>query len=150
LGAGQEYIIFDVVERSIKAKGIQRFGNIITHSITLDNTAKMALSKAFLFSVLPLVAYATDASNRCLRCIVPISVTTSAISLNLKPFANSIESTQHLVDSTSQTNYSSSIIGSEKLINKTYDIAIEYCPAEGQPEKDIIQVLTHGAGFDRS
>jgi hypothetical protein len=78
---------------------------------------------------------------------MPVSLSVSQF--NFPEFNSSYESTAFLTTFVSQTANLSSLIGGYSEIDRSFNIHFEYC----EPEKGsngVVQVLSHGVGFDRS
>ncbi|KAL2800615.1 Alpha/Beta hydrolase protein [Aspergillus keveii] len=109
----------------------------------------MALST--LLSLLALLPAALAIKPRCFEFDHPVHVSLTVPTFNVPKFSNSYESTAFLTASVSRNANLSSLVTGEVKIDRAFKIHFQYC----EPEKctrapDVLQVLSHGVGFDRS
>lgn len=86
---------------------------------------------------------------RCFEFDVPIHVSSSVAQFNFPEFKSSYESTAFLNAFVSRTVNPSSLVGDQLEIDRSH---FERCEPElqrGGPN-GVVQVLSHGVGFDRS
>ncbi|KUL89193.1 hypothetical protein ZTR_03826 [Talaromyces verruculosus] len=87
----------------------------------------------------------------CFDFDLPIQVSTAITNFTVPPFQNNLESTSLLVNSVARTANVQHLVAGEVNINQSYKINFRYCePNRDVSQNGIIQVLTHGLGFDKS
>lgn len=85
----------------------------------------------------------------CFEFDLPIHVSLSVPRFNFPEFKSSFESTAFLAASVSRTVNVTSFIGDQLDIDQSFKIHFQYCePGEGS--NGVVQVLSHGVGFDKS
>ncbi|KAL2835665.1 Alpha/Beta hydrolase protein [Aspergillus pseudoustus] len=87
----------------------------------------------------------------CFDFNLPVQVTVPITKFSVSPFHNNSESTSLLVNSVARTANVQNLVAGEANINRAYNINFRYCePGRGVLRNGIVQVLTHGLGFDKS
>ena len=90
----------------------------------------------------------------CTNITVPVDLSARNGVFNVKAPQNNIEVTNFILDNTQQgTNYSATVLEEYKTVSGHYELAATYCvPGDGHSSErpKILQILTHGIGFDRS
>ncbi|KAJ5890618.1 uncharacterized protein N7473_006846 [Penicillium subrubescens] len=98
-----------------------------------------------------LVPLALAARPVCLDFSLPVQVSTAITKFTVSPFHNNSESTSLLVNSVARTANVQNLVAGEVNITRAYDINFRYCePNQGVSRNGIVQILTHGLGFDKS
>lgn len=95
---------------------------------------------------------ATVAAKTCQNITVPVTISARNGKFDAKALTtqNNIEVTNFILNLTQQgKNFTANVLQGYATISGTYNLATTYCaPDHGAP--DVIQLLTHGIGFDRS
>ncbi|KAJ0418381.1 Alpha/Beta hydrolase protein [Aspergillus carlsbadensis] len=106
------------------------------------------LSLLSIFALLP----ATLASKpRCFEFDHPVHVSLAVPEFGVPKFSNSYESTAFLTASVSRNANLSSLVTGEGQIDRAFKIHFQYCvPEKCTTAPDVLQVLSHGVGFDHS
>ncbi|KAM0452880.1 hypothetical protein ACHAO4_005299 [Trichoderma viride] len=104
-----------------------------------------------MFKSALLLALATAVTARkCQDLTIPISISATNTAFNLPPPATDIDVANILINlAEDSTNFFSSILVGPKNVSGHYSIGATYCQPDHGPGK-ALQILTHGAGFDRS
>ena len=112
-------------------------------SHTLSNMLPISLG------ALALVAGAASA-YKCSDITIPVTISARNGVFNVKPTQNNIEVTNFILNGVRQgTNASAMVLEGYQTISGSYNLAATYCtPDSGSGS--IVQLLTHGIGFDRS
>lgn len=105
----------------------------------------LALQPIIFAILLPL---ALAAGPLCFDFSLPVQVSTPITNFTVSPFHNNSESTSLLVNSVARTANVQNLVAGEVNISRAYNINFRYC--EGASRNGIMQVLTHGLGFDKS
>ncbi|KAL7920930.1 hypothetical protein ACQKWADRAFT_314431 [Trichoderma austrokoningii] len=93
---------------------------------------------------------ATITARKCQNLNIPISISATNTAFNLLPPSSEIDVTNIFIGLVEDPeNYFGSIITGTKKITGDYSIGATYCQPDHGPGK-ALQVLTHGAGFDRT
>jgi hypothetical protein len=101
-----------------------------------------------LFALLP-AAFADK--PRCFEFNHPIHVSLTVPTFNVPEFSNSYESSAFLTASVSRNANLSSLVTGETQIDRSFNIHFQYCePEKSARAPDVLQVLSHGVGFDHS
>jgi hypothetical protein len=90
--------------------------------------------------------------SNCIDVTIPISFTAEAIKVLFSPFENGYQATSFISQATSRNANGdlSSLLGSKYNVTETFPIPFTYCKSlKPGPKSDIVQVLSHGLGFDR-
>ena len=98
-----------------------------------------------------LAAFTGLASARqCKNLTVPVDISARNGNFNQKITETDIEVTNFILNQTQNGhNYSMEALDGYNTIAGTYNIAATYCEPDNGPA-NVLQVLTHGIGFDRS
>lgn len=108
----------------------------------------IALQPIIIAILLPL-ALATQPV--CLDFSLPVQVSTAITKFTVSPLHNNSESTSFLVNSVARTANVQNLVAGEVNITRAYNTNFRYCqPNQGVSQNGIVQVLTHGFGFDKS
>ncbi|KAL2839258.1 Alpha/Beta hydrolase protein [Aspergillus pseudoustus] len=102
-------------------------------------------------SLLLLLPAALANKPRCFEFDHQIHASLTVPKFGVPEFGNSYESTAFLTGSVSRNANLSSLVTGQAQINRSFKIHFQYC----EPEKctrapDVLQVLSHGVGFDHS
>lgn len=85
----------------------------------------------------------------CQNLTIPVSISARNGILNVLNPTNNIESIDFTLDASRQGhNYTMEALAGYDTVSGEYAIAATYCRPDHGPSK-VIQVLTHGIGFDR-
>lgn len=105
---------------------------------------------ATLTFVAALAALSSIASAaQCQNLTIPVSISARNGVLNVPNPMNNIESIDFALDASRQGhNYTQEVLTGYATVSGEYEIAATYCHPDSGPSK-VIQVLTHGIGFDR-
>ncbi|KXJ92017.1 Alpha/Beta hydrolase protein [Microdochium bolleyi] len=102
------------------------------------------------FSLLALLAtaYATAVTAKsCTNVTVPVTVSARNGRFDLQPPSNNIDVTDFILKLGRRgANYTQEMY----TVSGTYKIAATYCEPKANHQGSVLQVLTHGVGFDRS
>ncbi|CEJ54934.1 hypothetical protein PMG11_01220 [Penicillium brasilianum] len=105
----------------------------------------------WLITVAILLPPALAARPLCFDFILPIQVSTPITNFTIPPFHDNSESTSMLVNSVARTANVQNLVAGELKINRAYKINFRYCEPDRRASRNgIMQVLTHGLGFDKS
>jgi pimeloyl-ACP methyl ester carboxylesterase len=111
--------------------------------------ATMALST--LLVLLALLPAALADKPRCFVFDHPIHVSLTIPTFNVPKFSNSYESTAFLTASVSRNANLSSLVTRKAKIDRAFKIHFQYCePKRCTRAPNVLQVLSHGVGFDHS
>lgn len=89
------------------------------------------------------------AAAKCQNLTIPINVAARNGVFNLANPSNNIESIDFTLNLARQGhNYTAEILAGYATVGGDYEIAATYCEPDAGPSK-VVQVLTHGIGFDR-
>lgn len=114
----------------------------------------LSLAGALFFTSTQATPYNRHSSpdSNCIDATIPISVTAEAIKVLIPPFENGYQATHFISQATNRNANGdlSSLLGSKYNITETFPIPFTYCKSSKPgPKSDIVQVLSHGLGFDR-
>jgi len=103
------------------------------------------------YSIAAAAAIAGVASARqCQNLTIPIYASARNGLFNQTTPQNNIEVTNFILNLTQQGhNYTDAVLKSYQTVSGNYSIAATYCQPDSGPS-NVLQVLTHGIGFDRS
>ncbi|EAW12224.1 uncharacterized protein ACLA_061860 [Aspergillus clavatus NRRL 1] len=88
---------------------------------------------------------------RCTEFKLPIHVSLSLPQFKVPRFDSSYESTAFLAASVSRTANLSALVAGQSQIDRSFGIYFRYCePEKSKHRTDILQILSHGIGFDKS
>ena len=103
------------------------------------------LLTAAAIAALTLVA----AAARCQNLTVPISVAARNGNFNLSNPTDAIDATNFALRMSRQGhNYTAEVLNEYNTVSGDYNISATYCEPDAGSSK-VVQVLTHGIGFDR-
>lgn len=87
----------------------------------------------------------------CFDFGLPIHVSLPIPQFNVTEFGSSYESTAFLTASVNRNASLSALVSGQTEINRDFDIHFRYCEPENVDHgRDVLQVLSHGVGFDKS
>ncbi|KAL4981662.1 Alpha/Beta hydrolase protein [Aspergillus falconensis] len=87
----------------------------------------------------------------CFDFSLPIHVSLPIAEFNIAPFKNNYESTGVLVSGVTRTANIQDLVAGESNIDRSYNISFRYCePSRAVARNGVVQVLTHGLGFDKA
>lgn len=90
----------------------------------------------------------TNAAN-CQNLTIPVSVSARNGVFNLANPATNIDSIDFSLDLSRQGhNLTQELLAGYNTVSGNYEIAATYCEPDSGPGK-VVQILTHGIGFDR-
>ncbi|KAL4881493.1 Alpha/Beta hydrolase protein [Aspergillus karnatakaensis] len=99
---------------------------------------------------LTLFVSATLACN-CVEFELPIHVSATLPKFNVPEFTSSYDSTAFLIGSVSRSVDPTALAGGQAKVDRSFNIHFQYCqPKEEKHQKDVLQILSHGLGFDKS
>jgi len=91
----------------------------------------------------------TAAAARCQNLTIPVSISARNGEFNLANPTSSIDATNFALRMARQGhNYTDEILNGYHTVSGDYNISATYCEPDAGPGK-VVQVLTHGIGFDR-
>lgn len=104
----------------------------------------------FLYTAVALAAFlSVSFAAVCQNMTIPISISARNGVFNISNPTNNVQTTNFFLDATRQGhNYTNEILTGYKTVTGDYNIEATYCHPDSGPSK-VIQVLTHGLGFDR-
>ncbi|KAL3490944.1 Alpha/Beta hydrolase protein [Aspergillus germanicus] len=109
----------------------------------------MALSTILTLCALLPAVFASK--PRCFGFNHPIHVSLTVPTFNVPKFSNSYESTAFLTASVARNANISSLVTGETHIDRAFKIQFQYCePQKCTPAPEVLQVLSHGLGFDHT
>src|ERR1700709_1646751 len=89
-------------------------------------------------------------ARQCQNITVPVHASARNGNFNQTTPVTNIDVTNFILNLTQQgTNYTASVLEGYQTVSGNYSIAATYCTPDSGPA-NVIQVLTHGIGFDRS
>lgn len=111
-------------------------------------------------AVLALVAAATfelssatpsaKATKQCVDLLVPVSVTANNGKFPVARFEDNVGATDFLDTAFSWTSLNASSVPPVLVVRDTFNISAQLCvPAARGAKSDILQIATHGLGFDK-
>ena len=107
----------------------------------------MTLTKIFSLSFLAVCASARQCSN----LLIPIDIAARqgifqkvAVESNLDVGAFATRFNEY------QKNYTATLLQGYQTLQASYQISAQYCRPDSYGSKGVIQVLTHGIGFDKT
>ena len=103
------------------------------------------------FFTVALVAAVTSVASAavCQNLTIPVSIAARNGVFNVHNPTNNIESIEFsLNDSRQGHNYTMEALAGYNTVSGNYEIAASYCHPDKGPS-NVVQVLTHGIGFDR-
>ncbi|KAI9166545.1 hypothetical protein HJFPF1_02654 [Paramyrothecium foliicola] len=93
---------------------------------------------------------AAAVARKCHNITVPISISSRNAVFGIKPPLTEIEATNFFLNIARQGfNYTDKVTEGYTTCKGDYDIAATYCEPDDGPGR-VLQILTHGIGFDRS
>ncbi|KAK4550470.1 hypothetical protein LTR36_000049 [Oleoguttula mirabilis] len=93
---------------------------------------------------------AVASARQCQNITVPVQVSARNGKFNQTTPVTDIDVEDFILNLTQQgTNYTASVLEGYQTVSGNYSIAATYCTPDSGPAK-VVQVLTHGIGFDRS
>ena len=96
------------------------------------------------------LAWTFATAKRCQNFTIPVEISARNGVFGISIPQTGIEVTDFVLNFSSQgANYSQSILQDYKTITGTYKLAATHC-APDSGESKILQILTHGVGFDKS
>ncbi|KAH7026471.1 Alpha/Beta hydrolase protein [Microdochium trichocladiopsis] len=109
------------------------------------------MARLSLALVTAVVSAAAVSAKCCTNLTVPVTVSARNGRFNLQPPENNIDVTDFILRLGKRgANYTQQVLEEIYTVSGTYNIAATYCePAANEPGS-VLQVLTHGVGFDRS
>ncbi|KAJ9133818.1 Ctr copper transporter family protein [Pleurostoma richardsiae] len=89
-------------------------------------------------------------ARKCIEITVPVAIFARNAEFSVEPPATNIEVTNFILDLTRQGyNLTDELLEGYATVSGTYHLAATYCEPDAGPSS-VLQVLTHGIGFDRS
>lgn len=103
---------------------------------------------ALLLSVF--LAWTLASAKKCQNFTIPVELSARNGVFGIPAPQNDIEVTDFSLQFSRQgSNYTQSILKDYKMIIGTYNLSVTHC-APDNGESKVLQILTHGAGFDKS
>lgn len=106
------------------------------------------MSKSFTAAAFAALASVASAAH-CQNLTIPVSISARNGVFNLANPTTNIDSIDFSLDLSRQGhNYTNEILTGYNTVSGDYEIAATYCEPDTGPGK-VLQLLTHGIGFDR-
>ena len=109
----------------------------------------MKSSLCFALFLSPLSTLAI-AYGKCVDLTIPVTATAENIVWAFPPLKDAYQVTSFFNLATQRNGNASALVASKANITKAFAISARYCtPTKISPKSDIVQILTHGLGFDK-
>jgi len=101
-------------------------------------------------TILALIGAVGVSARQCRDITIPISISSRNNVLDLKPLTTEIEVTNFYLNLAKQgSNHGAQLTTGQHDVEGDYKLAVTYCEPDSGPG-DVLQIMTHGIGFDRS
>jgi hypothetical protein len=112
--------------------------------------ARLAMiSSPIPLSILLLAASA--AAKSCLNVTIPVDISSRQGVFKKFPIENNLDVTKFSQEATKNgQNYTDVLLEGYQTLQGSYKISAQYCYPEGDAKSSVVQLLTHGVGFDKT